>query len=61
MKIKKGQFFYGYLRGSYRIYKATEDSDDIRYRGSGSVAYNEPKYTTREEAYKRVKELNGWT
>lgn len=59
-KIKKGQYFYGYLRGSYRIYKADSDSEDIRKSGSGSVAYNERSYDTQEEARQRVKDLNGW-
>ena len=60
-KINKGQYFYGYLRGAWRIYKASEDTEDIRYSGSGSVAYNERSYSNREDARKRVYELNGWS
>lgn len=59
-KINKGQYFYGYLRGAWRIYKASEDTEDIRYSGSGSIAYGESSYTTREGAKARVYELNGW-
>ncbi len=59
-KIKKGQYFYGYLRGAYRIYKADADSEDIRKSGSGSTVWNEPNYATQAEARQRVKELNGW-
>lgn len=60
MKIKKGQFFYSYLRGGWRIYKADADSEDIRFGGSGSIAPNEPSYATREDARTRVYQLNGW-
>lgn len=61
-KIKKGQYFYGYspMYKCYKIYKASEDSEDIRKSGSGSTVWNEPSYETQAEARQRVKELNGW-
>lgn len=59
-RVNKGQYFYGYLRGAWRIYKADVDIEDIRYSCSGAVAFGEPNYETKEEARKRVYELNGW-
>lgn len=44
----------------YRIMKADKDCDFPR-NYSGSKAYNEPDHLTKESAYQRVCELNGWS
>lgn len=61
MKLKTGQYFYTYstMYKCYRIMKADKDCDFPR-NYSGSKAYNEPDHLTKESAYQRVCELNGW-
>ncbi|MCU6767384.1 hypothetical protein OCV73_00205 [Barnesiella propionica] len=57
MKPKVGQYHYE-LRGScFRIYRYDQVSDTGT---SSSPVYGEPSYLDREEAKKRVYELNGW-
>lgn len=59
MTPKVGQYHYC-LRGRYfRIYRYTHVAAD----GSGTAAslvMDEPSFIDREEARKRVYELNGW-
>lgn len=61
MKLKKGQYFYSYLRGFYRIYRSTIDTENTRIECGGSLVPGEDSYQTRKEAMQRVCELNGWT
>lgn len=44
----------------YRIRRVDQDCDFPRFC-SGSLVYNEPDHLTKESAYKRVCELNGWS
>jgi hypothetical protein len=60
--IQKGQYFYSYstMYRCYRIYKADGECCPPRTH-NGSIAYNEKDYDNKEDARKRVYELNGWT
>lgn len=59
MKLRKGQYFYGFHRGVYRIYKSSIDTENTRIECGGSPVPNED-YDTKKEAMQRVCELNGW-
>ena len=57
MRPKVGQYFYGYRGTAYRIYRC----DMATEKGvSASVVAGEQSYSDREQARKRVYELNGW-
>lgn len=57
MKAKLGQYYYTPRGNGWRIYRYTHVSDT---GFSGSAVTDEPTYFNREEAKKRVYELNGW-
>lgn len=57
MKAKVGQYYYTPRGRFFRIYRY----DSVTSTGSSaSPAPNEPLFSDREEARKRVYELNGW-
>lgn len=60
MKIKKGQYYWRYMRGEWAIFKADQDSDNTNVSVGGSKAYNEHTYKNKHDAIKRCFELNGW-
>lgn len=53
MKFKKGQYLYRPSGRNFRVYLQVDDNRIEQ-------VINEPCYFTREEARKRVYELNGW-
>ena len=57
MKPKTGQCYYAPLGRSFRIYRYDHVDGAT---ASASPVPGEPLYFTREEARKRVCQLNGW-
>lgn len=55
--MKVGEYFYTIHGRHFRIYQC--DSSDAKGE-SGKPVYEEPFFTDREAARKRVYELNGW-
>lgn len=57
MKAKTGMYFYARCGRGFQIYRY----DSVTERGTAaSPLRGEPHYYNREEARKRVYELNGW-
>ena len=57
MKPKVGQCFYERRFKTFRIYRYDHVTE---HGGSASPLPDEPAYDDREEARKRVYQLNGW-
>lgn len=57
MKPIVGQYYYAPRGRGFRIYRYTMVADGFR---SASPVSDEPIFFDREEAKKRVYELNGW-
>lgn len=57
MKPKVGQYFYTPRGRGFRIYRYDSVTETT---SSASPVTSEPLYFNREEARKRVYELNGW-
>lgn len=57
MKPKVGQYYYAPRGRGFRIYRYDVVTDTFQ---SASPAPDEPTYHDREEARRRVYELNGW-
>lgn len=55
--MKKGQYHYTPCGRQFRIYICTEANEQ---GNSSSPVYSEPFFNDREQARKRVYELNGW-
>ncbi len=56
-KPKTGQYYYTPCGSSFRIYRYDHVSG---HGGSASPVSEEPVFYNREDARKRVYELNGW-
>ena len=57
MKPKVGQYFYMPRGRNFRIYRYNHVSETT---SSASPVNSEPYFSNREEARRRVYELNGW-
>lgn len=56
--MKAGQYYYIPVRRTFRIYRVGMSDSGGGFTGNPVVG--EPPYYEREEARKRVFELNGW-
>lgn len=57
MKSRVGQYYYVLHRGRFVIYICTYDDGNT---STGERVSQEPLFFNREDARKRVYELNGW-
>ena len=55
--MKLGQYHYAIRGRYYKIYRCTYKEGNVE---SSTPVKDEPEYYDREEAKKRVYELNGW-
>lgn len=55
--MKAGQYYYIPVRRTFRIYRVGDNSGGTFI---GNAVAGEPAYHDREEARRRVFELNGW-